>query len=171
MTLLQLLQTRFSVRNYDKNKLVEREKIDYIMECARLSQTACNNQPYLIYIVESEEYRAKLQHCYARDWFAAAPLYIIVCGDHSHAWKRPTDGKISTDIDTAIVGENICLAAAEQNLGACWICNFDAEKCAKLFDLPENIEPIHLFSIGYAGKDIVVPKKLRKSKNEIIQNI
>ena len=54
------------------------------------------------------------------------------------------------DIDIAIAVEHLCLAATEQGLAICWVCNFDAEKCKQLFSIAENEEPAVLIPIGYA---------------------
>lgn len=111
MDFLQLTQLRHSVRHY-ATRPVEPEKIDYILECARLAPSAVNKQPWRFILVRSEEARAKVQRCYPREWFAEAPLYIIICAVETEAWVRPCDSKNHADIDAAIATEHICLAAA-----------------------------------------------------------
>lgn len=125
MSFLELARKRCSIRKYAP-KNVEQEKIDYILEAARLAPSAVNYQPWYFVWVQSAEGKAKLQECYPREWFKQAPYYLIVCGDHQQSWKRG-DHKDHMDIDTAIATEHICLAAAEQGLGTCWVCNFDTE--------------------------------------------
>ena len=44
------------------------------------------------------------------------------------------------DIDIAIAVEHLCLAATEQGLATCWVCNFDADKCKQLFAIADNEE-------------------------------
>ena len=62
--------------------------------------------------------------------------------------------------------EHLCLAATEQGLATCWVCNFDAEKCKQLFAITENEEPAVLIPIGYAAD---APKeKNRKAMEEIM---
>lgn len=165
--ILKLIQSRFSVRSYEQ-KAVEIEKLNYILECARLAPSACNNQPWQLIVAKSEEAKANVQAVYKRDWFAAASVYIIVCANHFEAWKR-ADGKSSGDIDTAIIAEHICLAVAEMDLGTCWVCNFDLQKLKENFQLPEEIEPIAIFPIGYPKNDIQVPEKKRKILKEIVK--
>ena len=75
------------------------------------------------------------------------------------------------DIDVAIATEHISLAAAEQGLGSCWVCNFDTDLCRKHFNLPETIEPVIILTIGYPeSPDLFeqTPKK-RKALEEIIK--
>ncbi|MDR1455224.1 MAG: nitroreductase family protein [Tannerella sp.] len=169
MQLADLIRTRCSVRSYS-SRAVEKEKTDYILEAARLAPSACNLQPWRFVVVESPEGREKIQACYEREWFKSAPLYIIVCSDHHHSWKRPFDGKDHADIDVAIATEHLCLAAAEQGLGTCWVCHFDAPHCARIFRLPEGLEPVALIPVGYPSEPDLferTPKK-RKPADEVI---
>ena len=72
------------------------------------------------------------------------------------------------DIDVAILTEHLCLAAAEQGLGTCWVCNFDAPRVKELFALPEHIEPIVLLPLGYpADESVFEGEKKRKTLTEI----
>ena len=107
-----------------------------------------------------------MQQCYDKDWFREAPAYILVCENHGAAWTRRYDEKNHADIDVAIAIEHLCLAAAEQGLGTCWVCNFRVQLCQELFKLPEEWYPAAIIPIGYpATPDI--PEKTRKATAEI----
>ncbi|MBQ7686950.1 MAG: nitroreductase family protein, partial [Bacteroidaceae bacterium] len=136
MTFLDLTKQRYSCRSY-KAQAVEKEKLEYVMECVRMSPSAVNRQPWRFRIVESEADRQKLCQCYNREWFATAPTVIMASVLHDEEWIRP-DGKHHGNIDIAIAVEHLCLAAAEQGLGTCWVCNFDAALCHRLFDIPKT---------------------------------
>ena len=169
MNFLALVNKRCSIRKYAATP-VEREKIDYMLEAARLAPSAVNYQPWYFLLIEGEEGKRKIRECYARDWFKQAPAYLIVCSDHVQSWKR-SDGKDHADIDAAIAIEHICLAAAEQGIGTCWVCNFDVPLCRRLFDVPDNLEPVALIPFGYAAEPTLfetTPKK-RKSMEEVLK--
>ena len=167
MNFLELARKRCSVRQYS-DRSVEPEKMDYVLEAARLAPSAVNKQPWRILLIESEEKRQQLQSCYDREWFKQAPLYLIVCGNHSESWKRAEDGKDHVDVDVAILTEHLCLAAAEQGLGTCWVCNFNVARCKQLFNLPEDLEPIVLLPLGYpADESAFEGEKKRKALTEI----
>lgn len=148
MNLLELARLRSSVRKYAPTP-VENEKLDYILETARLAPSAVNYQPWYFLVIQAEAGRSRLHDCYPRDWFRTAPCYVIVCSDHAQSWKR-NDGKDHADIDAAIAAEHICLAAAEVGLGSCWVCNFDVPQLKTSFHLPESIEPVAIIPVGYA---------------------
>jgi len=51
MNFTEIAKTRQSVRGYDEGRIVEREKLDAILEAARLAPSACNGQPYHFTVV------------------------------------------------------------------------------------------------------------------------
>lgn len=165
MNFLELVKQRYSCRAY-KPLGVEKEKLDYILECVRLAPSAVNKQPWRFRIVSKEEDKARLQQCYNRDWFKTAPMYVVASVLHDEEWVR-SDGKHHGDIDIAIAVEHLCLAATEQGLATCWVCNFDAVLCKELFNLSDNEEPAVLIPLGYA-EDEVKPKN-RKPIETIVR--
>lgn len=116
--------------------------------------------------VTDEAVLKALYSCYKREWLATAPCIIVACVDHNESWHRRADNKDHADIDIAIAVEHLCLAAAEQGLGTCWVCNFDAPQCSEVLGLPENLEPAVLIPVGYAEDEPT--EKKRKPLNEIL---
>lgn len=170
MTFLDLAKKRCSIRKYAE-KRIGKEEIDYLLEAARMAPSACNYQPWFFLVVESPEGKEQLQACYPREWFKSAPLYIVVFGDHRQSWKRSIDGKDHLDIDAAIAIEHICLAAAEKGLGTCWVCHFDAVRCAQAFQAPEGVEAIAILPVGYPEEPDLFDRtpKRRKEIGEIVR--
>ena len=68
MKFLDLATKRCSIRQYASTP-VEIEKLEYVLEAARLSPSAVNFQPWTFIVVQQEEGRLKLQACYSREWF------------------------------------------------------------------------------------------------------
>ncbi len=164
MSLLDLIQRRYSCRAYQPLG-VEQEKIVYVMECVRLAPSAVNKQPWRFHLISEPADKAKLQECYDREWFKTAPLYIIASVLHDEEWVR-ADGKHHGDIDIAIAVEHLCLAATEQGLGTCWVCNFDAALLKERFALPADEEPAVVIPIGYPADE--PRQKKRKPIGEIL---
>lgn len=160
----KLSQERYSVRGY-LPKEIEKEKIEYIIECARLAPSAANKQPWIFYIVSSEEGKNAIKEVYHREWFKTAPLYIVVCADKNQSWKRSEDNKNHSEIDAAIAAEHICLAAHDIGLGTCWICNYKSDILRVCLNLPEENEPIVVFSIGYIDEE--KSKKTDKNRKPV----
>ena len=166
MNFKELCEARYSCRAYE-TKPIEDEKLKYIRECVRLAPSAVNRQPWKFVLVTDATQLAVLHRCYDREWIKNAPAIVVCCQQRDEAWVRPCDGKNHADIDIAIAVEHLCLAAAEQGLGTCWVCNFDVERCAQLFNIPSNEEVAVLIPIGYAADE--AKEKKRKDLKDILR--
>lgn len=169
MEFLDLVQKRFSVRDYTAEPVSE-EKLQYILECARMAPSAVNFQPWHFYVCRTPEAVEKVKQCYNREWIKTAPMVIIACIRHDEEWVRKSDNHPHGNIDIAITTEHICLAAAEQGLGTCWVCNFDTTLCRELFNLPVNEEPAVLIPIGTPINPTPTEKN-RKDMENIVTNL
>lgn len=167
MKLKQLIENRYSVRAY-LPRPVEKEKLDYILECMRLAPSACNNQPWVFYVVTDKDVKSRIRQAYDKEWIEEAPVNIIVCKNNDEVWVRRYDGHNSGDIDATIAAQHLCLAVAEQGLGTCWVCAFDPLKLKEVLGLPNRLEPVAVFPIGYEDKErSKVPQKKRKTIGEV----
>lgn len=164
MNFKELCEARYSVRAY-KQDPIPTDKLEYIKECARLAPSAVNFQPWRLRMITDPETLQKICTTYRRDWLQQAPTIIVVSAVKEEAWTRKIDNKWHGDIDAAIITEHICLAATEQGLGTCWVCNFDTELCHQLLKLPENEVCEVLIPIGYSEGE--TSPKVRKTMNEI----
>lgn len=169
MSFLDLCKQRFSVRSYSAEPVSE-SQLEYILECARLAPSAVNLQPWRFIVVKSETVRQQVQSCYKREWIAQALLYIICVVRHQEEWVR-RDGKRHGDIDIAIAAEHICMAATEQGLGSCWVCNFDATRLHELLGLEPDEEASVIVPIGHPAAELEVPEKKRKEREAIISEL
>ena len=163
-TFLQLAKDRFSVRYYAKTP-VEQEKIDAILEAARVAPTAKNLQPFHIYVLKSAEAIAKINKLSRCAY--EAPVVFIVCYDKSKAWVSPFDANDNSGVmDTSIVGTHMMLEATEQGLGSCWVKFFDPKEVAAAFDIPANLTPSFLLDVGYQQKG-ASPNKMHFERREV----
>jgi nitroreductase len=166
MEFSQLMAARYSVRAYRKDK-VEEEKLNFVLEAARLAPTACNLQPFRITVIQTAGRERDLLSIYPRDWFVQAPLVICACGVTQQGWVRRADEKNYTDVDVAIVVDHLTLAAANRGLGTCWIAAFDPAATRRLLALPPGVEPVALTPLGYPA-DQPRPKD-RKPLAELVR--
>lgn len=165
---LELAKQRYSCRKYDA-RAVETDKLALVLEAGRVAPSAVNFQPWHFYVIREPKELEQLHQVYHREWFRTAPCVIVVCGDHSAAWKRG-DGKDHCDIDVAITTDHMTLQATELGLATCWICNFDAAGTRGLLRLPDHMEPLVLLPLGYP-LDRVDPERhdiKRKPLSEIV---
>ncbi len=165
MEFSELIKARYSVRGYTSDP-IEDEKLNAILEAARIAPTAANRQPFHIIVIHTEGRQEELRRMYDREWFVESPLIIVVCGEESKAWVRHDKANYGV-VDAAIVMDHIILEATNQGLGTCWIGAFDAEATRKILGLPDNIDPIVMTPLGYPNAE---PRgKDRKSLDELVR--
>jgi nitroreductase len=163
---IESIKTRKSVRAY-LDKPVEDEKINLVMEAARLAPSASNKQEWRFVIVREPETRKKLAEKAGRQAFVAeAPVVIAACAE-TDGHVMPC-GQLSYPIDVAIALDHISLAAVELGLGTCWIGLFDEKLVKEALGIPEEIRVVELMTFGYPADPGAVTKK-RLPFNRIVK--
>ena len=169
MDLLKLMGDRYSCRRYS-TETVKEEDIEKILEAAKIAPTAHNEQPQRIYVVKSEEGKAKLMKDFKFDF--KAPCYLVCGYNEEEAWKNPLDNnKDSGEVDISIVMTHIMLMAEELGLSTCWIGYIEPEAIRKNLGIPENIKIIGAMTLGY-HKESSMPSKshtIRRNNEELIK--
>jgi len=155
---LELCQQRRSIRQYTP-QAVEKEKIDYVLQCALMAPSSKRTNPWEFWVVQDAECTMhdgesiirKLagSKTYGAQMFDTATAAIVVAVDSSLTDTWQADG--------AIAAEHILLAAEEQGLGACWcqIYNRDESEqmVRELCGIPENLNVLCVISLGYKDEE------------------
>ena len=161
--ILPLLKSRCSVRSF-KSTSVEEEKINQILEAAKVAPTACNKQPQFIYVIKSKEGLETLQKCKPQHF--NEQLAFLICYNKDTCWIREYDSKSSGEVDATIVATHMMLEAESLGLSSTWIMHFDPKAIRYEFNIPNNIIPVALLVMGY--KDISYkPSPTHLSKKDI----
>lgn len=150
MNFIELAQKRYSCRKF-LEKPVEKEKIDLVLETARLAPTACNFQPQRILVITDKELINRLKEC--TDFTFNAPVILALCYDKNISWKRKLDGKDEGVIDVGIVATHIMLEITELGLASTLVGYFDPIKAKEILNVPENYEIENLLPFGYPAED------------------
>lgn len=144
--------TRRSVRKYSGRE-VEDEKLDRILRAAMQAPSAVNQQPWEFIVIKNKETLKKLADIsiYAA-MLKEASAAVIILGNKD---MMIVPEKASQDLSAAT--ENLMLEAVELGLGTVWIgVDPDVDKIefiTKMFDVPENVKPYSLISIGYPADE------------------
>ena len=166
MEYMDVITSRYSVRAYRPDP-VEDEKLQIVLEAARLAPTAANRQPIQLVIMHTAGRAQEIGRIYRRPWFVQAPLVIAVCALSSQAWVRESDRFNARLIDAAIVADHLILAAANLGLGTCWVAAFDVEAARSVLQLPAEAEPVIFTPLGYPADQPGL--KTRKPLNELVR--
>jgi nitroreductase len=153
MRFIELARQRVSIRAYKPDPVSE-EQLNEILEAGRLAPTACNLQPFQFIVVSRKETLTELAKGYPAPWFGEAPTVIAICTLPSKAWKRTRhDNRCLVDADAAIAADHMTLAAADLGLGTCWVGAFDPKIVRKVLEVPRNVEPLILLTLGHPNEE------------------
>jgi nitroreductase len=167
-----LIRTRESVRDYDPQKPVSKEVLERILDAAHMAPSACNNQPWEFWVIQSPDKLEKVKACYPRPWFKDAPTLLVVLGLKDKAWVRQSDGYKSTETDLAIVMTHLILAAENEGVGTCYIEAYDPAILRQALELNENQVVYGITPLGYPHQGYVKRgNKMRKSLGEIVRHL
>ncbi|MBR0384184.1 MAG: nitroreductase family protein [Eubacteriaceae bacterium] len=146
---MDTLFNRHSVRQYD-GRPVENEKIDKLLKAGMAAPTAGNQREWEFIVVTDNNLKAEVAACSPYSGCAKdAGVQIVVCGD-TNRLRFPD----CMHADLGAVCENILLEAVHLDLDGVWLAFAPYEERMRplidLFNLPENIVPFAVLSIGYA---------------------
>ncbi len=172
MKILKTIKQRRSVRSF-KNKRVDADKINRLMEAARWAPSAGNLQDWFFVIVKSQETKEKLARAaFNQSFVSQAPVVIVSCADLSRISSRY--GERGRDLysiqDTALATHNIWLSATEMGLGAVWVGAFSEKEVSEILELPSHLRPVALLPLGYPDQHPSAPSRRQKQEiSKIIQ--
>lgn len=175
MDFLQFVSTRQSDRAFDPERPVEKEKLDRILEAARMAPSACNAQPWHMIVVDDPELKNRVADATStralgiNHFTKQAPVHILLVEEKVNlssgigGWVNQKD---YAQMDLGVVAAHIVLAAHAEGLGSCIVGWFDEEKMRELLSIPDSRRVWLDIVIGYSTQ--ALRSKKRKSKEEIV---
>ena len=153
-----VIKERFSVRKY-LDKPVEDEKLQVILEAARLAPSASNFQPWRFYVVKNKEKIKALSwdmplgsRVVLNSFIAQAPIVIVAPAGPIGLLRKVLSYIVNKRwyyLDVAIALEHMVLTAWDLGIGSCWIGWFDETKVKGLLNIPKDQEVIAMLTLGY----------------------
>lgn len=93
MEFLDLAKKRCSIRSYE-DRAIEKDRLDKILEAARIAPTAANRQPVRIIVVDEADRMERLKQVVS---VYDAPLVLVICADRE---KPGTDQLMASRLPT-----------------------------------------------------------------------
>ena len=172
MNFMQIANTRQSCRAYDPSRDIEREKLEAILEAARLSPSACNGQPYHFTVCQGETAKAVAKACggMGMNKFATqAPVTIVISEEdyvRTAAFGAKAKNNDYRSIDIGIAVAYLTAEAAAQGLGSCILGWFDDEKIRSICNLTNPVRLV--VTLGYPAEGVKLRSKKRKETDQLI---
>ena len=154
MNFMEIVHKRQSVRSYDANRPVEQEKIDSILEAARLAPSACNGQPFHVTVCKGQAAKDVAALCVGRggmNKFAAQAPVMLVLSEKPYVATAALGAKLKGNdyrsIDIGIAAAYLTAEAAVQGLGTCILGWFDDDKVRAICGLDAPVRLV--ITLGY----------------------
>ena len=174
MDFLEIANTRQACRSYDPERGVEREKLEKVLEAARLAPSACNAQPYFITVCtgEKKELVAETTRGVGMNGFTKDVPVIFVISEKPEkkgvlGTLVPIDSYMA--LDMGIAAAYITAEATTQGLSSCIIGWFDDEKIRTVCGNEGRTRLV--IALGYAKEGDPLRKKVRKTIDELVKEV
>ena len=174
MDFLEIANARQSCRSYDGSRAVEPEKLEKVLEAARLAPSACNGQPYLLTVCTGEKAREVAlltRGMGGTNKFAVqAPVCIVISEgayNRTAALGARVKGNDYRSIDIGIMTAYLTAEATAQGLSTCILGWLDDEKIRKVCGTDSATRLV--ITLGYAKEDDKLRTKKRKELGDIVR--
>jgi len=175
MNFSEIAKNRQSCRSYDPAREVEQEKLDQILESARLAPSACNGQPYHITVCRGEAAKrvAKSTQGMGMNQFATDAPIAIVISEKPYVKTAAFGARVKANdyrsIDIGILAAYLTAEAAACGLGSCILGWFDDQAIRGICSLDGAVRLV--ITLGYPGASDKPREKKRKSAEELISTV
>lgn len=154
MEFQEVVLHRRSIRKY-KTQNISDDIIVSILKAGMYAPSAMNLQAWEFIVIDSKEILIQtVKSIPHAELLKQTNKAIIVCGDSS---VEKNESWMIQNCSASV--QNILLAAHDSGLGACWIAIHGMDDVVKnikeQFNLPAEIIPIALISLGYADETVV----------------
>ena len=173
MNFLEIANARQSCRSYDEERGVEAEKLNAVLEAARLSPSACNGQPWHITVCRGEaakEVALLTRGMGGMNKFAVQAPVMLVISEMPYVKSAALGAKVKNNdyrsMDIGIACAYLTAEAAAQGLSTCILGWFDDDKVRGICGLEY---PVRLsITLGYAKEGDPLRKKVRKDLDSLV---
>lgn len=172
MNFNEIAKNRQSCRAYDPERAVEQEKLERILESARLAPSACNGQPYRVTVCKGEAAKkvAKATQGMGMNKFSSDAPILLVISEMPYvktaAFGAKVKGNDYRSIDIGIVCAYITAEAAALELGTCILGWFDDQAIREICSLDGAVRLV--ISLGYPKEGDRLREKKRKDMDELV---
>ena len=170
---IELLKSHRSIRKFTDQK-ISREMLLELIRAGQAAATSSHVQAYtLIHVNDPGNREMIAELAGGQSYIATASDFLVFCAD----MKRPTEASERTGanvvrgmteqllvatVDTALMAQNVAIAAESEGLGICYIGGIrnNPQQISDLLRLPEHVYPVFGMCLGYPAHEPDVKPRL-----------
>lgn len=170
---IKLLQSHRSIRKFTDQE-IPRGLLLELIKAGQAAATSSHVQAYSVIHVKDAANRERLAELSGgQGYVASSAVFLVFCAD----MKRPTEASARTGanvergmteqllvatVDTALMAQNVAVAAESEGLGICYIGGIrnNPEAVSELLKLPPHVYPVFGMCLGYPDHQPEVKPRL-----------
>lgn len=170
---IELLKSHRSIRKF-QNRRIPRDLFEELIRAGQCAATSNHVQAYTIVHVVNPDNRLRLAELAGgQAHVAEASDFLVFCADMKRATEAAeragaevirgmTEQLLVASIDTALMAQNVAIAAESEGLGLCYVGGIrnNPQAVADLLRLPDHVYPVFGMSLGYPAQDPEVKPRL-----------
>lgn len=175
MSFTEIALNRQSCRSYDPDREVEDEKLEAILNSARLAPSACNGQPYHITVCKGDKAKEVARACQGMGMnkFAVQAPVMLVISEMPYCKTAALGAKLKDNdyrsIDIGIMTAYLTAEASAQGLSTCILGWLDDKKIRQICGIENKVRLV--ITLGYASADDKLRNKKRKELCDMVSYI
>ena len=173
MDTFDVIRKRCSLKLHLSKKPIEPEKIEQVLDAARLAPSASNKQPWRFVLVQGDEAIDELAGAFneTNQEVREAPLLIVICAREEDDVTH--DGKPYYLFDAGLAVENLLLAATDLGLVTHLILSFDEGEIKRILEIPDEYRVVLTTPLAYpadSSYDEAAKKRLgQRTRKELAE--
>ncbi|MBE6652555.1 MAG: nitroreductase [Ruminococcaceae bacterium] len=173
MNFTEIAELRQSCRSYDPSRRVEQEKLERVLQTARLAPSACNGQPYHITVCRGETAKqvAKATQGMGMNKFATDAPVMLVISEKPYVATAALGARVKKNdyrsIDIGILSAYITAEATAQGLATCILGWLEDEEIRKICGIDGAVRLV--ITLGYAKEGDPLRVKKRKDIEDLVK--
>lgn len=170
---IELLKSHRSIRKF-KDQQIPRELFEELIRAGQCAATSNHVQAYsIIHVVDPEKRQKLAELAGGQSYVANCADFLVFCADMKRATEAAeragadvvrgmTEQLLVASIDTALMAQNVAIAAESEGLGLCYIGGIrnNPQEVSNILNLPEHVFPAFGLCLGYPDQNPEVKPRL-----------
>jgi nitroreductase len=163
---IDLMKSHRSIRKFS-GRALDDKTLKAIVSAAQCAATSHFVQAYTVIRVRDREKRKAIANLAGPQvWVEQAPVFLVFCADlnrlesacrlHGTAMEKGwAEQFVTATVDTALLAQNVLLAAESEGLGGVFIGGIrnDPQTVCDLLEIPDPVFPVFGMCLGYPAQD------------------
>ncbi|MBW7472135.1 oxygen-insensitive NADPH nitroreductase [Marinobacter sp. M216] len=170
---IDLLKSHRSIRKFTDGK-IPRELLLELIRAGQSAATSNHVQAYSVIHVVNADNRSKIAELAGgQDYIADCSDFLVFCADMKRSTEAAeragadvvrgtTEQLVVASVDTALMAQNVAIAAESEGLGLCYIGGIrnNPAEISSILKLPEHVYPVFGLCLGYPDQSPEVKPRL-----------